>query len=117
MSVCDEIYGCIEVDRKCSPDDTRCKYGVCNNVTKECEEHDIDPKPFICKTSVVVSTAVIAGIVVAGAIAAGLAIFGGKKGYDYWKLTNDNKINSAQTNPLYEANKSCNGDNPLFDQN
>eukprot|EP01133_Synstelium_polycarpum_P014085 gene14085-16607_t len=116
-SICDDIYGCIEMERMCYPDDIRCKYGVCNNVTKECEEHDIEPKPFICKTAVVISTAVIAGIVVACAVAEGLAIFGGKKGYDYWKLTNDNQIGSTQSNPLYENKKGGSGDNPLFDVN
>eukprot|EP01133_Synstelium_polycarpum_P016324 gene16324-19418_t len=115
MAVCDKFFGCLEVERKCYPDDARCKFGVCNNVTKECEEHEIDPKPFICKTAAVVSTAVIAGIVVAGAVAAGLAIFGGKKGYDYWKSTQDNKISGTQSNPLYENNKRGSGDNPLFD--
>eukprot|EP01133_Synstelium_polycarpum_P008043 gene8043-9450_t len=113
-SRCDKNLGCLYYDKLCVPEDSRCQVGICNNETKSCEDRDRDPKPFVCKTAAVVSTAVIAGVVVAGAVALGLAIFGGKKGYDYWKNTQDQKINGSTTNPLYEANPSG-GENPMFD--
>eukprot|EP01133_Synstelium_polycarpum_P006560 gene6560-7605_t len=86
-SFCDNSYGCIKLKRKCYPDDTLCKRGLCNNVTKECEYHDLDPKPFGCKTAAVISTAIIAA----------------------------NQMSAVQSNPLYVLNKRGSGDNPLYD--
>eukprot|EP01133_Synstelium_polycarpum_P007204 gene7204-8368_t len=110
---CDESIGCVSFDKKCVADDPKCQSGVCNNVTMECESVNYDPKPFICKTAAVVSVGVIAGVTVAAAVAVGLAVFGGKKGYDYWKSTQNNKISMATENPMYTANPSS-GDNPLY---
>eukprot|EP01133_Synstelium_polycarpum_P006160 gene6160-7132_t len=109
---CDDFLGCVSLDRDCPS--SRCASGYCNNVTQECEEHDYDPAPFVCRKGAVISTGVIAGIVVAAAIAAGLAVFGGKKGYDYWKTTQNQKISGSISNPMYELNPNANGDNPLY---
>eukprot|EP01133_Synstelium_polycarpum_P012118 gene12118-14176_t len=110
---CDLSLGCLINERECVPDNDRCNVGVCNNETASCEDKKKDPLPFSCKTAAVISTAVIAGIVVAAAVALGLAIFGGKKGYDYWKDTQNHKINVSSANPLYEANPTG-GENPMF---
>eukprot|EP01133_Synstelium_polycarpum_P004403 gene4403-5153_t len=114
VSQCDEALGCISFDRNCVADNPKCQSGRCNNVTQECESHDYDPKPFICKTAAVISTAVVAAIVVAAAVALALAVFGGKKGYDHWKSTQNQAITNSVGNPLYETNPST-GDNPLYD--
>ncbi|KYQ90108.1 PA14 domain-containing protein [Tieghemostelium lacteum] len=111
---CDPAIGCLFFDKECVPDRPRCQKGVCNNETQECSSKDYDPMPFICDTAKVVSTSVIAGVTVAGAVAVGLAIFGGKKGYDYWKETRGNKIQMASSNPLYEGNAANGGENPLY---
>ncbi|KYQ89654.1 PA14 domain-containing protein [Tieghemostelium lacteum] len=116
-TVCTEPIGCVEFDRECVPENPRCQKGICNNETRECTSKDYDPAPFICSTAKVVSTSVIAGVSVAGAVALGLAIFGGKKGYDHWKETRGNTISMASSNPLYEANTSTNGENPLYNNN
>jgi len=113
VTECDEAVGCIVYDKRCTSDNPKCQRGVCSNETAECVSRDYDPKPFICKTAAVVSTAVIAGVTVAGAVALGLAIFGGKKGYDYWKETHDNKISMATENPLYVQNPAS-AENPLY---
>ncbi|KAF2078236.1 hypothetical protein CYY_000426 [Polysphondylium violaceum] len=116
ITECDEAAGCIVYDKRCTSDNPKCQRGVCSNETAECVSRDYDPKPFICKTAAVVSTAVIAGVTVAGAVALGLAIFGGKKGYDYWKETHDNKISMATENPLYVQNPAS-AENPLYTGN
>ncbi|EGG23802.1 glycoside hydrolase family 63 protein [Cavenderia fasciculata] len=102
---CDERLGCLSLNRTCTPNRPQCQVGICNNQTETCEYHDRDPYPFVCKTAAVVSTAVIAGVVVAGAVALGLAVFGGKKGYDYWKTQRAGKIGAANANPF----KRCSG--------
>eukprot|EP01133_Synstelium_polycarpum_P004408 gene4408-5163_t len=113
VTMCDEMLGCVNFPRKCVPDNTRCQSGVCNAETQECESEDYDPKPFVCKTAAVVSVGVIAGVTVAAAVAVALAVFGGKKGYDYWKTTQNQKISNSVGNPLYETNPS-HGNNPLY---
>ncbi|EGG23347.1 PA14 domain-containing protein [Cavenderia fasciculata] len=113
---CDDRLGCLKIERQCTPGRPNCQVGVCNNETAECEYHDRDPYPFACKTAAVVSVGVIAGVVVAGAVALGVAVFGGKKGYDYWKEHRENKISAATSNPLYET-KPGTGENPLYNPN
>lgn len=113
-SACDDVFGCMFFDKECVADNPRCQKGICNNETRECTSKDYDPAPFICSTAKVVSTSVIAGVTVAGAAALGLAIFGGKKGYDYWKDTQGDKISMANSNPLYEAKNANGGENPLY---
>eukprot|EP01132_Coremiostelium_polycephalum_P001200 gene1200-1513_t len=113
-SQCDEASGCLYFEKRCVADNPRCQKGICSNETASCESKDYDPKPFICKTAAVVSTAVIAGVTVAGAVALGIAIFGGKKGYDYWKESRNNKISVSNSNPLYEQNANAGGENPLY---
>jgi len=110
---CDQNSGCISYDKPCVADNSRCEQGYCNNETRECLSKDYDPQPFICKTAAVVSTAVIAGVTVAGAVALGLAIFGGKKGYDYWKESRGSTFSSSNSNPLYVQNPNG-GENPLY---
>ncbi|KAF2072260.1 hypothetical protein CYY_006414 [Polysphondylium violaceum] len=110
---CDENAGCISYDKPCVAENSRCKQGYCDNSTMECKTKDYDPQPFICKTAAVVSTAVIAGVTVAGAVALGLAIFGGKKGYDYWKESRGANFSSSNSNPLYVQNPNG-GENPLY---
>ncbi|EGC37826.1 hypothetical protein DICPUDRAFT_76564 [Dictyostelium purpureum] len=120
-SECDEQFGCITFDKRCAADDGRCQSGVCYNATEtepgKCVSVDYDPQPFVCRTAIVISTAVVAGVVVAGAVALGAAIFAGKKGYDYWKDSQANKMAASNSNPLYEVNPDSNGVNPLYSNN
>ncbi|GAM19978.1 hypothetical protein SAMD00019534_031530 [Acytostelium subglobosum LB1] len=115
-SLCDERLGCITFAKKCVADNPDCQYGVCNNGTQKCEFHDYSPLPFGCNKAAVISTGVIAAIVVAGAVALAIMIFGGKKGYDYWKNSRENKIASLNSNPLYTQNPAS-GNNPLYGNN
>ncbi|EGG24552.1 PA14 domain-containing protein [Cavenderia fasciculata] len=110
---CDARLGCVSIARQCVADKPNCQYGVCNNETNECEYHDYDPYPFACQTAAVVSVGVVAGVVVAGAVALAAAVFGGKKGYDYWKEHKGMKMNMSNANPLYET-KPGTGENPLY---
>ncbi|EGC34961.1 hypothetical protein DICPUDRAFT_47947 [Dictyostelium purpureum] len=117
VAECSEAVGCVTYDRRCDADDGRCQRGVCYNETEtekgRCESVDYDPKPFICKTAAVVSTAVIAGVTVAGAVALAAFIYGGKKGYDYWKEHNGVKFSASTSNPLYVESPNG-GVNPLY---
>ncbi|EGC36088.1 hypothetical protein DICPUDRAFT_87578 [Dictyostelium purpureum] len=119
VSECDESVGCIQYDRRCASDDNRCKAGVCVNGTEttegECRSVNYDPLPFICKTAAVVSTAVIAGVTVAGAVALGIFLYGGKKGYDYWKHSQSIKFTNSSSNPLYVQSSNA-GTNPLYSE-
>ncbi|GAM19977.1 hypothetical protein SAMD00019534_031520 [Acytostelium subglobosum LB1] len=114
--LCDPRLGCITFAKTCVPSNPDCQYGVCNNGTQKCEFHDYSPLPFGCNKAAVISTGVIAAIVVAGAVALAIMIFGGKKGYDYWKNSRDHKIASLNSNPLYTQNPAS-GNNPMYGNN
>ncbi|KAN0038730.1 hypothetical protein ACTA71_000916 [Dictyostelium dimigraforme] len=112
--------GCIVYEKRCDAENGRCQQGVCvnNTATEEgyCKSEDYDPLPFICKTGAVVSTAVIAGVTVAGAVALGIFIYGGKRGYDYWKETRNVQFSGSNSNPLYQQSPNG-GLNPLYNEN
>ncbi|KAM9956446.1 hypothetical protein ACTFIR_003162 [Dictyostelium discoideum] len=116
---CDQRLGCLVFDRVCSSDNSRCEEGVCVNGTESEEGHcksvKYDPLPFNCNTGAVVSTAVIAGSTVAGAVALGVFLYGGKKGYDYWKDSRNISMGSSNSNPLYEEQQTGRGVNPMYD--
>ncbi|KAM9990245.1 hypothetical protein ACTFIY_006292 [Dictyostelium cf. discoideum] len=122
ISFCDNsTKKCMTADRPCIPDDPRCQYGVCDNNTKACIFKDYDPLPFKCQSAAVkaavgVGAGAAAGIAIGGAIALGLAAFGGKRGYDAWKSSRDNQIQTSNENPLYNPNPNQ-GDNPLYAAN
>ncbi|KAK5577056.1 hypothetical protein RB653_001993 [Dictyostelium firmibasis] len=117
VAECDETVGCISFERRCASSDPKCKVGVCVNGTTpedgECESVNYDPKPFVCQTAAVVSTAVIAGVTVAGAVALGVFIYGGKRGYDYWKESRSISMSSAVTSPMYVPSANA-AENPLY---
>ncbi|GAM23054.1 hypothetical protein SAMD00019534_062290 [Acytostelium subglobosum LB1] len=113
-SICDERLGCVKFEKRCIANNPDCQIGTCNNVTQACEFRDYSPLPFGCNKAAVISTGVIAGVVVAGAVALGLMIFGGKKGYDYWKQNKDNKMSASNSNPMYTPSPN-NAENPLYD--
>ena len=52
---------------------------------------------------VFLSSGIIAVIVVASAVAAGAVIFGGRKGYQYWKSGRETQMTSVVDNPLYKS--------------
>ncbi|GAM20012.1 hypothetical protein SAMD00019534_031870 [Acytostelium subglobosum LB1] len=68
--------------------------------SQKCEFHDYSPLPFGCNKAAIISTGVITGFVVAAAVALAIMIFGGRKGYDYWKQSTNNKISGMSSNPL-----------------
>ncbi|KAK5579244.1 hypothetical protein RB653_008924 [Dictyostelium firmibasis] len=113
--------GCVVYEKRCDADNGKCQQGVCVNGTSteegRCKSENYDPLPFICKTAAVVSTAVIAGVTVAGAVALGAFIYGGKRGYDYWKDTRNVQFSGSNSNPLYEQNPNGSGVNPLYNDN
>ncbi|GAM23199.1 hypothetical protein SAMD00019534_063740 [Acytostelium subglobosum LB1] len=118
VAVCDNTVGCVEIDRPCIADDPSCQFGRCNNVSNQCEFVNYTPLPFRCQSTAVkvgvsIGAAAIAGIILAGAVAIGLAIFGGKKGYEYWKMSQDQRIAGSNNNPLYEPSPN-NQENPLY---
>ncbi|EFA76162.1 PA14 domain-containing protein [Heterostelium album PN500] len=115
-SICIEGTGCANFTRNCVGSDPKCKKGTCNIEKQECEYSDYSPKPFGCNKAAIISTGVIAGIVVAGAVALAIMVFGGKKGYDYWKNHQEQKISNLNSNPLYTVNPNS-GNNPLFQEN
>ncbi|KAM9995736.1 hypothetical protein ACTFIY_001929 [Dictyostelium cf. discoideum] len=118
VSQCDEAIGCITFEKRCSPDNSKCQSGVCVNATAtepgKCKSVDYDPKPFICQTGAIVSTAVVASVVVVGAVVLGAAIFAGKKGYDHWKSNQGQVFASSNANPLYQQSNNG-GENALFE--
>ncbi|GAM22470.1 hypothetical protein SAMD00019534_056450 [Acytostelium subglobosum LB1] len=114
-SICDLRSGCVTFARQCTPPDSKCQSGTCNNSTRMCEFRDISPVPFGCNKAAVISTGVAAGVIVAGAIVIGILVFGAKKGYDFWRVSSTNdKITSLNSNPLYDEHPSANGANPLY---
>ncbi|GAM24702.1 hypothetical protein SAMD00019534_078770 [Acytostelium subglobosum LB1] len=114
-TMCDPRFGCVQFARTCVPSNPDCQYGVCNPESQKCEFHDYSPLPFGCNKAAIISTGVIAGVVVAAAVALAIMIFGGKKGYDYWKQSTNNKISGMSSNPLYNE-KPGNGSNPLYEE-
>ncbi|EFA82368.1 hypothetical protein PPL_04793 [Heterostelium album PN500] len=118
IGVCDSQAGCIEIPRACIPDDSKCQKGWCDEEKQKCEYRSYDPLPFACqsiavKAGVAIGAAAIAGIVIGGAAAIALAAFGGKKGYDYWKNQQTQKMSVSNQNPLYEE-APTGGVNPLY---
>ncbi|KAM9980835.1 hypothetical protein ACTFIY_003151 [Dictyostelium cf. discoideum] len=117
VAECDETVGCIAFERRCASSNPKCKAGICVNGTTpeegECESVNYDPKPFICQTGAIVSTAVIAGVTVAGAVALGIFIYGGKRGYDYWKESRSISMSSAVSSPMYVPSANA-SENPLY---
>jgi len=65
------------------------------------------------KTVATIAGGAAAGIAVGGAAAIGIAGYGGKKGYDMWKLRNEQMNHGVSSNPLYEASENA-GTNPLY---
>ncbi|EGG23108.1 PA14 domain-containing protein [Cavenderia fasciculata] len=120
VGYCDPLAGCIFIPRKCVADNPECQKSVCNEDAKKCDETSFSPTPYKCLSTAakagVIGGAAIAGIVIGGAVALGLAAFGGKKGYDYWKNTQQQKMTTSNANPLYEKNPN-NGENPLYTSN
>ncbi|KAN0052707.1 hypothetical protein ACTA71_006811 [Dictyostelium dimigraforme] len=120
VAECDQRLGCLVYDRVCSSDNSRCEEGVCVNGTDSeegrCKSVEYDPLPFGCNTKAVVSTAVIAGSTVAGAVALAVFLYGGKKGYDYWKDSRNISMGSSNSNPLYEEQQTGRGVNPMYDE-
>eukprot|EP01133_Synstelium_polycarpum_P006569 gene6569-7616_t len=118
-AVCDlTAGGCIEYEKTCIPENPDCQIGICNLAEQKCETKSFDPLPFKCqsaavKAGVAVGAAAIAGIAIGAAAALGLAIFGGKKGYDAWKATQNQKMAASADNPLYVPNPNQ-GTNPLY---
>ncbi|KAK5583878.1 hypothetical protein RB653_005482 [Dictyostelium firmibasis] len=120
IAECDQRLGCLVYDKVCASDNSRCQEGVCVNGTDSEEGHcksvNYDPLPFVCKTAAVVSTAVIAGVTIAGAVALGAFIYGGKRGYEYWKDSRNISMGSSNSNPLYEESQTGRGINPMYDE-
>ncbi|GAM23795.1 hypothetical protein SAMD00019534_069700, partial [Acytostelium subglobosum LB1] len=118
-AVCDlGAGGCIQYNKTCIPDNSDCQKGVCDFDKQECQSRNYDPLPFRCqsagvKAGVAVGAAAIAGIVVGAVVALSLMIFGGKKGYDYWKLNKEAKMTVSSSNPLYTNNPNQ-GTNPFY---
>jgi len=61
-----------------------------------------------------ISATILAIIIVVPTVAIVLAIVGGKKGYDYYKLRAEN-MSAAASNPLYKDD-GMTGTNPFFEQ-
>ncbi|GAM23773.1 hypothetical protein SAMD00019534_069480 [Acytostelium subglobosum LB1] len=118
-AVCDVgAGGCIQYNKTCVPDNPSCQKSVCNFDKQECQSSDYDPLPFKCqpaavKAGVAVGAAAIAGIVIGCIAALALAAFGGVKGYDAWKQSQQNKMSVSSDNPLYQPNPNQ-GTNPLY---
>ncbi|EGC37361.1 hypothetical protein DICPUDRAFT_46567 [Dictyostelium purpureum] len=113
-ATCQEGVGCVEFNRTCAPDDD-CSNAKCDWEQGKCISKKYDPLPFVCQPiGVKVGVGAAVGIAIAGAVALGVAIFGGKKGYDYWKNSQDIKMSASNSNPLYEHNPNAQGDNPLY---
>ncbi|KYQ89300.1 PA14 domain-containing protein [Tieghemostelium lacteum] len=119
VAQCDENVGCIVFNKTCVPENPSCEKGICNVEKQKCESRPYDPLPFKCqsagvKAGVALGAAATAGIVIGGAVALGLAIFGGQRGYMYWKNQKNQKMTSSTANPLYESNPN-NAQNPLYE--
>jgi hypothetical protein len=107
----------VSFDKTCISQDADCYEGTCNEDKDKCEfeERDsvactLDLSP--AEQGAVIGSAALAGIIIGAGAFLVLGGFGGKKAYDIW-MSNSNKIEGANDNPLYEESGRS-GHNPLY---
>jgi len=130
IATCDPRAGCIAEDKVCTVSDTGCFRPVCNSSAPEGEQCQQERRDgFGGRTSTngvlcalrydsgaraaAIGTGAAVGIAIGAAAAAGFIGYGGKKGYDYWKVMQNQRFDGVQNNPLYEAGSGA-AENPLY---